>query len=102
MSKKQKIVSIEVELKDYEPIRFTMDEAKELYEQLHSLFGDKTVRHVHHYDNWWRQPYYTWYSQSGERIPSTYTISGNSMSTNDLVGKAVSSGNTQMKVSYNG
>lgn len=90
---KQKIVSIEIELKDYEPIKFTMDEAKELYEQLDSLFGEK-VRHVHHYD-WWRRPHYTYYNGA---VP----LSGVSIgSSSDLVGKSVSSGNTQMKVTYN-
>ena len=84
---KQKIVSIEIELKDYEPIKFTMDEAKELYEQLHSLFGEK-VKHVHHHD-WWRRPYYTYY------------IGINSSGQPYLANTTVSSDKTKMKVSYN-
>lgn len=90
---KQKIVSIEIELKDYEPIKFTMAEAKELHEQLDALFGEKTVR-VHH-DYWWKRPYYQpyWTNTSGTSATQITCM-------NDLVGKSVASSNTQMKVSY--
>ena len=54
MNKKaKKIISIDIELEDFEPIHLKMDEAKELYEQLHDLFGDKQ-RDVQHY-------FYPWY-----------------------------------------
>ncbi len=87
---KSKIVSIEIELKDYEPIAFTMDEAKELYEQLETLFGPKEIHH-HHKDWWYTRPYYTWYNST-----SSPTIT----CANDLAGQTVTSNTTSMKVSY--
>lgn len=79
MSKgKSKVVSIEIELKDYEPIKFSMDEARELYDQLHDLFGDKEQHnHYHGYRPWYTQPY--WYSTAGGSI----TVSGNSLQSSD-------------------
>lgn len=101
----RKIVSIEIELKDYEPIKFTMDEAKELYEQLHSIFGPKTVDH-HHYYPWWNRPYYTWYSTVGSEN-STYTVSSANTSavgigniTTKLLDQTVASTDTGMEVTY--
>ena len=104
----KKIVSIEIELKDYEPIKFKMDEAKELYEQLDAIFGEKVV---HHYDpirsiDWWHRPYYTWYNANGTsnvgtgNPPNTDTITISGSTAADLVNcKAVSS-TTGMQVSY--
>jgi len=98
---KQKIVSIEIQLTDYEPIRFTMAEAKELHEQLHDLFGDKE-QHTHFHTNpWYSRPYYTWYNASNavgtpRQVGKTITIAGQS----DFVGKSVTSNNTNMKVSF--
>ena len=93
---KQKIVSIEIELKDYEPIKFTMAEAKELYEQLDSLFGEKE-KHIHHHDYWWRRPYYQWYGSTGTPIDNpSWTASSSS-----LAGNRVLSEVTGMQVSYN-
>ena len=94
---KQKIVSIEIELKDYEPIKFTMDEAKELHEQLDALFGEK-VKHIHHNDYWWHRPYYTWYNASNTAIPCSNLTT--TISSSDLVGKSIASSTTNMKVSY--
>ena len=92
---KQKIVSIEIELKDYEPIKFTMAEAKELHEQLDALFGKKEVVHKHYNDYWWNRPYYTWLSNgvAGAQVADVKQIS-------DITGKTVASNNTAMKVSY--
>ena len=98
---KQKIVSIEIELKNYEPIKFTMDEARELYEQLHGLFGEKEQHnHYHsHYDRWWNRPYYTWYGASST-TPTNAVSSTSISSPDDLIGKAVASNNTDMMVTY--
>ncbi len=89
---KQKIVSIEIELKNYEPIRFTMDEAKELHEQLDTLFGKKEVHHIHR-DPWWTRPYYTWTTSTGVS-PQNIT------KWNGLTNGSVLSNSTGMKVSY--
>jgi hypothetical protein len=43
MSKKLKLTSIQLKTKDGEEITLLMDEARELYNQLHELFGDKTT-----------------------------------------------------------
>ncbi len=75
------IVSIEIELKNYEPITFTMAEARELYDQLHTLFGEKTVHHHHP----WKWPY-TWTNSNWR----------------ELGGTSVQSNATGMKVSYRG
>lgn len=105
MSKpKATITSITIQLTEYEPISFTMVEAKELYEQLHELFADKT-KETHHYhplyEPWYQRPWVSW--------------SGASASVNQLIGdvethqdylnliadtKAVSN-ETGMVVSYN-
>ena len=94
---KQKIVSIEIELKDYEPIKFTMAEAKELYEQLHSLFGEKE-KHIHHYRPWWERPYYNWNTSSGT-IKCQNLENGNIYDA--LMNTTVASSATNMKVTYN-
>ena len=98
MSKKaKKIVSIDIELEDFEPIHLKMDEAKELYEQLHDLFGDKDKDVQHHYYPWYNRPYYTWYNAVGAvPLNNTITLSGAS----DTLTK-VSSSNTNMTVAYN-
>ena len=99
---KAKIKSITIELKDYEPINFTMDEAKELYEQLDSLFG-KEIEHVHHYDYWYRRPYY-WIggaSTIGNQLTWTNAVSNTTFSADDLAGAEVTSSNTDMTVLYN-
>jgi len=95
---KQKIVSIEIELKDYEPIKFTMAEAKELHEQLDALFGAKQ-QHNHYHDNpwWYTRPYYTWYNSAGVGV-STLTNTTNTAA--DYIGLTASSAETEMKVSY--
>jgi hypothetical protein len=93
--KKKKIVSIDIELEDFEPIHLKMDEAKELYEQLHDLFGNKSVTYV----PWYTQPWY--YYSSGSPVwthgQGTTSVSGSL----DFVGKSVTSDNTGMTVSYN-
>ena len=94
---KSKIVTIEIELKDYEPIKFTMDEAKELYEQLDSLFGKKEVVH-HHHKEWWYRPYITWTTNAGSNLCTDGVTYSNAA--NVLAGTQVSSSATQMKVSY--
>lgn len=86
----KKIVSIEIELTDYEPIRFKMAEARELYEQLHELFGEKEQHiHNHNYPYWWNQPYYTWTNAS-----DTITM------VSDYAGGTVVSDQTNMSVTY--
>lgn len=93
MSKKaRKVVSIDIELDKFEPIHLKLAEAKELYEQLHELFG-KEIEHVHHYDRRWYQPYYT-FTNAG---PVVY---GNSTSDDTFTG-TVTSANTNMAVTYN-
>ena len=93
------ITKLTVELDGYEPIDFTMNEAKELYEQLRSLFEPKQTV-IHHHDYWWNRPYYTWSSTSG----ATTTVRGSSTngftSLNDLANKTVTSDNTNMRVTY--
>ena len=95
----KKIVSIEIELENYQPIKFTMAEAKELHEQLDALFAKKeTPTYVY---PWYSQPYYTWYNATttsdvrGASTPTT-TIWG----MGDIANNTVSSDNTNMKVSY--
>ena len=90
---KSKIVTIEIELKDYEPIKFTMDEAQELYEQLDTLFGKKTVER-HHYHDWWCRPYITWTNGTPHNTTTMFNAA------DKLAGTQVSSAATQMKVSY--
>ncbi len=94
------IVSIEIELKNYEPITFTMAEARELYDQLHTLFGEKTVHH--HYP--WKWPY-TWTSAAGGVIPDKYSVSANAgirPNSRVLADTSLQSNATGMKVSYRG
>lgn len=86
--KAKKIISIDIELEDFGPIHLKMDEAKELYEQLHELFGDKQA---HWHQHWHRQPYYTWYNFDSV----TPTIYGG------LVNTTAVSNTTGMKVTYN-
>lgn len=43
MSKKLKLTKLELETEDGKRVELSLAEAKELYEQLHELFGDKTV-----------------------------------------------------------
>ena len=95
---KQKIVSIEIELKDYEPIKFTMDEARELYDQLDTLFGDKVIHH--HYDRWWYRPYVTWSNTCGDSINLPATTTEQCYVANAMWNSTVSSENTGMKVTY--
>ena len=98
MKKRNKVASIEIELEDFEPIKLKLDEAKELYEQLHTLFGDKEVKHVHHYDYWWNRPYYTVSSPSIWLTDSSGTgviSSGTTTTTSSVL-----SSNTGMKVTY--
>lgn len=100
------IKSIEIELENYEPIDFTMDEAKELYEQLHSLFGPITVY------PWYQRPYYTWYNtHTGTTTCNNIATSNSTEWTtmdmdlkegiNCLAGYQVESKETGMKVTYN-
>ena len=69
MSTKLKLTNLELETNDGTKVKLSLDEARELYEQLHELFGNKTV-----YlpgapviiDRWrtpyWTSPYLTWTS----------------------------------------
>lgn len=101
MSNKNKIVSIEIELKDYEPIKFSMDEAKELYEQLHSLFGEKQQHTHYHTYPWWQRPYYTWSNATGNTIvPCNNTTVTSGHVTNMTDTMTVRSSNTGMSVKY--
>ncbi len=43
MSKKLKVTKIELETKDGKKVQLSLDEAKELHDQLHELFGEKYV-----------------------------------------------------------
>jgi len=43
MSKKLKLTKISLETKDGKTVELSMDEAKELHAQLHTLFGEKTT-----------------------------------------------------------
>jgi len=104
MSKKTKIVSIDIELEDFEPIHLKLAEAKELYEQLHDLFGDTQVER-HYHRPWYHQPYYTWYNSTtpcntfvSQSASDTITISN--ASDCNYIGKATSSV-TGMSVAYN-
>ena len=99
MSKKaKKIVSIDIELEDFEPIHLKMDEAKELYEQLHDLFGDKQT---HYHYPWYNQPNYWWYTGNAKiGTPRAGDISRNNFI--DAVStKTVASSTTNMAVTYN-
>ena len=97
MSKKaHKIVSIDIELEDFEPIHLKMDEARELYEQLHDLFGDKQQVVQHQYVPWYQQPYYTWYNQT----PTVTTIASDFGDSGSTSAMCVSD-RTGMKVSFN-
>lgn len=89
--KKHKIVSIDIELEDFEPIHLKLSEAKELYEQLHELFGSKSVNYV----PWYTQPYY-WLSNNNQ---TTWTATSGFVDPSDNV--AVKSNTTNMVVSYN-
>jgi len=104
MSKKRKVVSIDIELEDFEPIHLKMAEARELYEQLHELFGDKERDVEHHYHRpWYTQPYYTWYNGI-TTIPcnsgTTDTITITDASDCNYIGTATSNV-TGMTVAYN-
>jgi len=46
MSKKLKLTKIELETKDGKKVELSLDEAKELHDQLHELFGAKFVPSV--------------------------------------------------------
>jgi len=103
---KQKIVSIEIQLKDYEPIKFTMAEAKELHEQLDALFADKNATQYIPYPIW-NRPYYTWQNASGVNIRSAVvdvSTIGDAYGTaaQNFLNSSVTSAATEMKVSYNG
>ena len=43
MSRKLKLTKLELQTNDGKKIELTLDEAKDLHDQLHELFGDKTV-----------------------------------------------------------
>lgn len=43
MDKKLKLTKIILETKDGKTVELSMDEAKELHDQLHTLFGEKTT-----------------------------------------------------------
>jgi len=43
MIKKLKVTKIEFETKDFKKIELSIEEAKDLYNQLHELFGSKTI-----------------------------------------------------------
>ena len=61
MSKKLKLTKIELETKDGKTISLSLDEAKELHDQLHDLFGTKYIPStpiVIERDRYpWRDPY---------------------------------------------
>ena len=69
MSSKLQLTKIALETKDGKKVELTIDEAKELHEQLHSLFGEK-IQYVPSAPliierDRWQQPYrpYYWYDQ---------------------------------------
>ena len=71
MSKKLKLTKLELETKDGKKVELSLAEAKELHEQLHELFGDKTVYLPSQpviIDRWrnpyWASPYVTWCDNS--------------------------------------
>jgi len=61
MSKKLKLTKITLETKDGKQVDLTLDEAKELHDQLHDLFGTKFVpsaQIIIERDRYtWQQPY---------------------------------------------
>ena len=89
--KAKKIISIDIELEDFEPIHLKMDEARELYEQLHDLFGEKDV---HYHYPWYQQPYY-YFTSTAPAVTTIDWIGATSTTT------IVSSNNTGMQVTYN-
>ena len=92
MSKKAKILSIDIELEDFEPIHLKLAEAKELYEQLHELFGKKKdVQYI----PWYTQPY--WYYTGS---PTIITGTGTTTTTNGVLYSATSK-ETGMTVTCN-
>ena len=100
MSKKaKKIVSIDIELEDFEPIHLKMDEAKELYEQLHDLFGDKQKDVQYHYYPWYHRPYYSFADQSGVGV--LCNNSGIADAVSNVALNTIQSTETGMQVSYN-
>ena len=99
--KAKKIVSIDIELEDFEPIHLKMDEAKELYEQLHNLFGDKQKDVQHHYYPWYNQPQYWWYTDSSPKITLTNATNSNFDLIDCVSTTTVSSNATNMAVTYN-
>lgn len=90
--KKIKVTGLELETKGGAKVPLTLEEAKELYDQLHDLFGKETeIRHQWHYWRpWWDRPYVT------------YTT-GASLTTGNLQASSYTalSNTTGMKLTYN-
>ncbi len=64
MSKKLRLTKIELETKGGKKVELSIDEARELHDQLHELFGEKYVpnqpivieRDRYPYRYWWQSP----------------------------------------------
>ena len=67
MSRKLKLTKLSLETKDGKQVELSIDEARELHEQLHSLFGEKTTTYIPSAPviierDQWRPPYQPyWY-----------------------------------------
>lgn len=78
MSKKLKLTKLELETKDGKKVELSLEEARELHEQLHELFGSKTTiipgaPIIIERDRWWPpRPYYTstWRTDNTTQIKS--------------------------------
>lgn len=74
MNDKLKLTKIALETKDGKTVELTIDEAKELHEQLHSLFGEKTTYIpsspiVIERDRWYPPYPPTWYGTGSMTSP---------------------------------
>jgi hypothetical protein len=85
MSKKLKLTKIKLETKDGKEVELSMDEAKELHDQLHTLFGDKaayipSMPIIIERDRWLRpyQPYWAPYCTSSADIATLCSVAGDS------------------------
>ena len=97
-TKKLKLTKISLETKDGKQVELTIEEAKELHDQLHTLFGEKTTYIpstpiVIERDRW-HPPYpQIWYGTSTQDNPKIAdawcSISGNSGLTVSYCGDAL-------------
>jgi len=103
MSDKLQLTKITLETKDGKKVELTIDEAKELHEQLHSLFGEK-LRYVPsapliiERDRW--QQHYRPYYLYGQITSKPFTSDRPTWGGNEILCSA--SGNSGLSVSYCG